>query len=144
MSLPGVKKTNIISNMKVKDEKEWMLQARSDLKNADGLLKTGRYIGCVFFCHLAMEKSLKAVFYHKFKKEPPKTHNLTFLVDETGIEPPHDLKKLIARLATASVPTRYPEDLRRLAGKYTKGAAIKIFEQSKEVLKWISDQLNES
>lgn len=122
---------------------EWLRQADDDLKSAEVLLKGARYIHSVFFCHLAVEKSLKAIYARKFKKEPPRTHNLTFLLSLIEIEPPMYMQLLVDRLATASVPTRYPEDLRQMSVKYTKSAAADILEKSKEVSLWTRKHLKE-
>jgi len=127
--------------MSITDHNEWIRQAEDDLKSAGVLLAGGRYTHCVFFCHLAIEKSLKAVYSRKFGEEPPKTHNLSLLMNETEVKPPEDMRKLIDRLAAASVPTRYPEDLRRMAGKYNKTTTPEILKKSEEVRKWIKDLL---
>lgn len=127
--------------MTLKDEKEWILQAEDDLKSAEVLLKGARYTHCVFFCHLSIEKALKAVYVHKFKEDPPRTHNLTMLLNEIDVRPPKHLLKLIDRLATASVPTRYPEDLRWISEKYTKANTPEIVKTTRMVVSWIREHL---
>ena len=58
---------------------EWMLQADYDLETAEALFKSGRLVYVIFFCHLSLEKMLKALWTKKFEKVPPKTHDLEFL-----------------------------------------------------------------
>uniref|UniRef100_A0A7C4YD27 HEPN domain-containing protein n=1 Tax=candidate division WOR-3 bacterium TaxID=2052148 RepID=A0A7C4YD27_UNCW3 len=43
-------------------------------------MEAGRYIYTVFMCHLSVEKALKGLYVKKFKKNPPKKHNLIFFV----------------------------------------------------------------
>jgi len=116
--------------MAVKDHKEWLLQAASDLETADVLLEASRYIHCVFFCHLAVEKALKAMVFLKHNQEPPKTHNLNALLKKADLAPPPDLKYFIDELSLASVPTRYPEELRAISKDYSKIRTKKSVEKS--------------
>ena len=39
-----------------------------------------------------------------------------------------------------SVPTRYPEDLRKLVSAYTKERTISIIQKTKEIQSWIKQQ----
>ena len=41
--------------------KEWLKQVEYDFKTAEVMLKGGRYIYCVFMCHLSLEKMLKVM-----------------------------------------------------------------------------------
>ena len=49
---------------------------------------------------------------------PPRTHDLLFLIREQGLSVPKEYRRLIGAIATASVPTRYPEDLKRVVRQY--------------------------
>ena len=133
--------SELIYNHLMKDEKEWLDQAAFDLKSAEVLLKGGRYTHCVFFCHLSVEKAIKAAYYQQFKREPPKIHNLNALLKEVNLKPPANLHNLISELSLASVPTRYPEELRTISKEFNKRTTLRILEQSREVVKWIKEQL---
>ena len=75
---------------------EWFKQADYDLKTAQTLFQSGRYIYTVFFCHLSVEKALKGVYAKILKKDPPKVHNLNYLLDQINIKQlPDDIKKMI-------------------------------------------------
>ena len=45
------------------------------------MLATGRYLYVIFMCHLALEKTLKAIAAEAQQKTPPKTHDLLYLVN---------------------------------------------------------------
>ena len=50
-----------------KSHQEWLAQASYDLDTAEAMFKTGRYIYCVFMCHLSIEKALKACYVKNLK-----------------------------------------------------------------------------
>ncbi len=77
------------------------------------MFETGRYIYCVFMCHLSIEKALKGLYVEKFKKMPPKIHNLNYFVEKIGFEIEKDMVEFIDILNDLSIVTRYPEDLEK-------------------------------
>jgi HEPN domain-containing protein len=54
----------------------WLRGAEYDIQTAESLLKTRRYIYVVFMCHLAVEKTLKAIIAETVTIAPPRTHQL--------------------------------------------------------------------
>ena len=65
-----------MSESKFKPPEEWFRQADYDLETAEAMFKAGRYIYTVFMCHLSIEKALKGLYAKRFRKDPPKIHNL--------------------------------------------------------------------
>ena len=120
-----------------KDPQEWLTQADYDMDTAEYMYKGGRYIYAVFMCHLAVEKALKGIYQRKIESIPPRTHNLLYLIEKTQVQPPADLQKTIGFLNRLSIPTRYPDDLRRMMKDYNAEKTGEIFESSKEVLQWL-------
>jgi HEPN domain-containing protein len=92
-------------------------------------------------CHLSLEKALKGVYCEKLQDVPPKVHNLVYLINKTGINPPEILGKFIVMLNEANIATRYPESLEKLQKAYTKIITGKIILKAKEALVWIKQQL---
>ncbi len=119
---------------------EWLRQADYDLDTADFMFSGGRYFYAVFLCHLAIEKALKAVYLERLKKEPPKTHNLLYLVETVKIEVPEDISSVIFLLNRVSVPTRYPDDLAKMLHEYNRVETRRLLDQTHEVLVWIKKQ----
>lgn len=119
---------------------EWLKQADYDMDTADAMFTSGRYLYAVFMCHLSIEKSLKGLYSKEFSEVPPKTHNLIYLLKKIGRKPHKDLLKFITKLNTASVATRYPDDLSRIQAAYTKEITKEMIEESKGVLKWVKEQ----
>ena len=119
---------------------EWFNQADYDMKTADAMLSTGRYIYTVFMCHLCIEKALKGLYTQKLDKIPPKVHNLIYLVKIIGLSLPANLKEFIIELNSVSIPTRYPDELKILLKEYNKRRTTGIFKKTKEVLKWLKEK----
>ena len=71
-------------------------------------------------CHLSIEKALKGLYFKILDEVPPKTHNLLYLVNKVGKKPEQELGKFITKLNTASVATRYPDDLAKIQAAYTE------------------------
>jgi HEPN domain-containing protein len=124
-----------------KRTEEWLRQSEYDLETAEYLHRGGRYMYCVFMCHLAIEKALKGLYFERLRQVPPKSHSLIFLLAEIGVRPPEDEGRFIVRLSEASIPTRYPEDLARIQGEYTAPVVGEILSKGKEVIAWIRRQL---
>jgi len=117
---------------------EWLRQADYDMDTADYMFRGGRYMYTVFMCHLSLEKALKGLYAEKLGKEPPKTHNLLYLLEKMKLTLPEDLFDFISTLNRVSVPTRYPDDLQRILKDYDKKKTKEVLDQSKQVLQWLS------
>ena len=124
-----------------KKPQEWLKQAVYDMKTAEAMFNSKRYIYAVFMCHLAVEKALKGLFSLNLDQIPPKTHNLIYLVEKIQLELPGKLYDFIFTLNGLSVPTRYPDDLQKLLKDYNKQKTGKVLEQGKETLKWLKAKL---
>ena len=124
-----------------KKTEQWIMQADYDMDTAKYMLKGGRYFYAVFMLHLSLEKALKGLYFEKLKIVPPKTHNLISLVNQIKIDLPKKEGLFLVKINSASIITRYPEDLEKIKKQYTKPIVIDIIEQTKKVLKWIKEQL---
>jgi len=120
---------------------EWLKQADYDMDTADYMFEGGRYFYAVFMCHLAIEKALKGFYRKKLRQEPPRVHNLIYLITKIGIKPPEPIGRFIVKLNEASVATRYPEEIGKLQKDFTKGVVKDILSKGRETLEWIKKQL---
>ena len=126
--------------MKNKQVKEWFIQSDYDLETADAMLKTGRFVYCIFMCHLTLEKALKGLIVKKFDKVPSKIHNLIFLADELNLELAEEQLKFIYKLNNLSITTRYPEELKKLIKIFNFKTTEQILNTTKEIQQWIKKQ----
>lgn len=124
-----------------KTTSNWLLSADYDLKTAESLLRNKRYLYVVFMCHLSLEKNLKAVLSEKFRALPPYTHNLNKLIELCGIVMPEDCQVFVNKLNLQSVPTRYPEDFRRLSKEINSKIAGDYLKQTKRTIRWLRQNI---
>jgi HEPN domain-containing protein len=120
---------------------EWFDQAKYDIDVAEFMFGGRKYFYVVFMCHLSIEKALKGLYHQRLNEVPPKTHNLLYLAEKIGLDIPQDLYDFIFILNRVSVPTRYPDNLKRILSDYDRAKTDSILQNSKKVIKWLEDQL---
>ena len=57
----------------IKSIANWIESSNYDIKTADHMFATKRYVYVLFMCHLATEKLIKALYEATTKVMPPKT-----------------------------------------------------------------------
>lgn len=119
---------------------EWYFQSDYDLETAVDMLKSGRTVYCIFMCHLSLEKALKGLLIKKTGEFPSKTHSLMYFVEKMGLQLDDSVYEFVFTLNKISVPTRYPDDLRKLFATYTKEKTESILNKTKELQLWIKQQ----
>ena len=117
--------------------REWLEDADYDIKSADAMLKAGRYFYVVFMCHLAVEKMLKAVWMEEKDEVPPKVHDLVYLMINTGLVLPGELKKFVMDLSDKSVVTRYIDGRKRIAAELDAENSGAILKKVRELREWL-------
>lgn len=115
----------------------WIKSSNYDIKTAEHMLKTGRYIYVLFMCHLSVEKLLKALYEAALDELPPKTHNLIYLSKAINLEIPEDHLKVLESLNDLSIPTRYPEDIDSLIRAFKRTRVEEYFRKTRGFLKWL-------
>ena len=63
----------------------WVGSSQEKHKTMVGLYKIKRYADCLFFGHLILEKILKALTVQATKDIAPRSHNLPYLAQLSGI-----------------------------------------------------------
>lgn len=121
--------------------KEWFLQADYDMDTAQYMFDGGRHFYCIFMCHLSIEKALKGLYRARLKTDPPKVHDLLFLSNSTQLTPPVEVKDLLYELDGLSVPTRYPDELKKMALAYNRRSTEPMLARARKALLWLRAQL---
>jgi len=116
----------------------WLNSAKSDLDTAELLIRESRYIHGLFFCHLAIEKALKAHVTKESSGIPPKTHNLVYLLDLTGLEFEEDFEDFLGILMKYQLEGRYPDHSPVIPAKER---VYEYLNKTKEILTWIERKL---
>lgn len=117
--------------------KYWLKSASEDLKTAESLLEANRYVHCLFFCHLFVEKILKALFVKKTKQSPPPIHNLHRLSEETGISFSKEQLALLDEINEFNIRARYNDIKFRFYQKATREFTKEYFKKAKALYLWL-------
>jgi len=86
----------------------WKDGSVSNLESAEILLAKGKRLESLFFCHLALEKILKAHAIKKTRALPPKHHNLLRLQELADITLDESLVAFLAEMNEFAIEARYP------------------------------------
>jgi len=110
-------------------------------ETAKFLLKGKRYPECFFFCHLALEKILKALVVKQTKTHAPYIHKLVELAElaKVGLSPSQ-----IDNLTTVTefnIAARYNEIKFNFYKRCDKSYTEKYFLISKNLFLWLKKQL---
>ena len=87
----------------------WKTSAESNIETAELLINGNKYIEGLFFCHLCIEKIVKALVVKQTKNIPPKLHDLFYLADIAKIEITDEQSEFMQILMQYQIEGRYPE-----------------------------------
>jgi len=90
-----------------KTAERWLKQGLHDFENAKKNYKIKAYDVCLFLCEQSVEKALKAYYYKKFRKNPPKVHSIEKLMELVQL--PEDLNEFAVELDDYYLALRYPD-----------------------------------
>lgn len=116
----------------------WVKSADDDLETSEILLEKKKYVHGLFFCHLAIEKIIKALFVKTAKEIPPRSHDLFYLSKKADIELPEDKQQICQILMKYQLEGRYPESFPR---NPDTALVHEYFEKTKELLEWLKEKL---
>ena len=118
----------------------WGKSAQEDFLTAKALLENKRYPHCLFFCHLFIEKTLKALIVKKTKQNPPPIHNLLRLAQNTQLEFNTKQRELFSQINEFNIRARYDDFKFRFHKKATSAFTKKYFTKSTKLYQWLKKQ----
>ncbi len=121
----------------------WVDISTYDYETAKSMLDAGRYLYVGFMCHQAIEKILKAYWQKNREQVPPRTHNLLYLVTETGLKSLLSESQLdfIDELDPLNVASRYPEHTAALSERFNRKDSESVYVKTGELFQWIKQKL---
>jgi len=121
----------------------WLDIADEDVGAAEVLLKNNKLLQAGFFCHLIVEKALKAIVQHQTGETPPRIHKLLALAVKGEIHDSLSEKQLalLEELDPLQMEARYPEYKTKIAKTLTKEKVERIFKETEEFLCWTKQRL---
>lgn len=87
----------------------WRSNSEKDLDTASILIDAKKYIEGMFFCHMCIEKTLKAHIVKQTEQIPPKSHDLFYLADKAKIEISESQSTMMNILMKYQLEGPYPE-----------------------------------
>jgi len=122
--------------------KKWMERVDYDIKTAEAMLNTGRYIYAVFMWQQAIEKCFKALITYNDGDVLP-IHNLRRLAELSGVIQEFSHEQLIKLdfLSQYYINARYKEDISQLSKGITNDISQNLIDFSKEVIQWPAQKM---
>ena len=119
----------------------WQESAKDDLDTAGTLFEVGKYAHCLFFCHLTVEKMLKAVYTKKHNDVAPILHHLGKLWRKADVPLGPATDDSLSEMTTFNVEARYDIFKQQLYKKASKEYTEKFLTLTKEVVLWLTQYL---
>ena len=114
----------------------WVDSAEYDWNGAEDAFKSGRYVHCLFWAHLSLEKLAKAHWAKNNQNNiPPKVHNIVRLLVLSNIDLGEEMMKFLEMFNRFQLSSRYPDyvnDIHKICTKeYTQNQLDKAMEARK-------------
>ena len=128
----------------MKDKTEyWIDMAEYDLETARVMLQGGRYLYVGFMCHQVIEKIFKGYYVFIKNENPPFTHNLRYLAQESGLfeKMDEDQKDLVELVGPLNIEARYPTYKEKILKALSKERCEDILKRTGELFQWTKNKL---
>jgi HEPN domain-containing protein len=119
----------------------WIDSARDDWETAEALYQSKKYAHSLFFSHLALEKSFKALFIFQKDTVPPITHDILLLAKKTGYPLDESSIADCSEITTFNVEARYDVYKTELHKKATREFTKIYMDKISLIRLWITKQL---
>lgn len=121
----------------------WLDLAIYDLDTANAMLKSKRYLYVGFMCNQVIEKTLKAYYVKIKSKQPPYTHKLIKLAEETNLykEMTEEQKDFLDLISPLNIEARYPTQKKEIIEVLTQSKCKEIIDKTEEMMLWIKNKL---
>ena len=122
----------------------WIDIADYDIKTAEAMYQTGRWLYVAFMCHQVIEKTLKAYWCGSQPNDPPYTHHHMRLAEGCGLydKMSDEQKNFLDLVTNYNIEARYPEDKEALARTLTPQVCRQLIDETKQLMTWIIEQLS--
>ena len=118
------------------EAEQWVKTAEQHLGAAKVLLRASFPSAAVYWCQMAIEVLLKAMWIETRPDLYERTHNLPYLAQELKLQLSQGQEEFLRKLYWQVIPTRYPE-----GGAPDEAAANWYYEESERMFSWLHQQL---
>lgn len=119
----------------------WSIASKQDFETAIILFKNKKYHHALFFCHLSIEKILKALIIKSTREAPPFLHDLVRLAEKAGINLSVKVKNELVEIGTFNIEARYDDYKLSFYKKADKIFSSKYITMARKILKWLNKYL---
>jgi len=116
----------------------WAKGAEDDLLTAELLIREKRILHGLFFCHLVIEKAVKAHLVKTSGEIAPRSHNLIYLSEKADLEFDDETEIFLGVLMKYQLQGRYP-DHNPILPDILK--VNEYFKKTKTLLQWLKERL---
>jgi HEPN domain-containing protein len=116
----------------------WLNGANDALDTAKILIERGRMLHGLFFCHLVIEKAIKAHVVKQSSELAPRSHNLINLAEITNLSFNEDDEIFLGILMKYQLQGRYPDYNPAIPEKLT---VLNYLEKTEKLLLWLKEKL---
>lgn len=123
-------------------KKNWLTQSERDLVTAKNCARSGDFYASAFFCHQAVEKSLKALYISKFNDLPPKIHHIDKLA--SLLNAPGEIIDITYALSEDYMMARYPDVSDQLPFQlYNEEMVRKKISITNKLIQWVKKEMGD-
>jgi len=116
----------------------WIKGAGNDFDTARLLIENGKVLHGLFFCHLVIEKAIKANVVKLTGEIPPKSHNLIYLSEKAKIVFVEEDELFVGALMKYQLEGRYPDYQPEIP---SVSESLNYLQKTKKILLWLQNQL---
>lgn len=123
----------------------WIELADYDLETAKAMLKSKRFLYVGYMCNQVIEKMLKAYYVKAKGKQPPYTHKLIRLAEESNLYKmfSDEQKDFLDIISPLNIEARYPTQKQDLLESLSKDKCVNIIKRTEELMLWIKNKLKD-
>jgi len=120
----------------------WKKSACEDIITAEGLFQLERYLPCLFYCHLFLEKIIKALVVKDTGKTAPFGHKLTRLVKFiSSVNFTPEQLDLLDEVTAFNIKARYEDYKFAVHKKATQEYTQDYLTKTKAFYLWLQEKL---
>ena len=120
----------------------WIDSALYDWSGTDEAFHAKRYIHCLFWAHLTLEKLAKAHWVRTHQDNiPPKIHNIVWILEQSNIDLGEENMKFLEMFNRFQLSARYPDYINNMYRICTKDYTEEQLEKVKEIRQCLIEML---
>jgi HEPN domain-containing protein len=120
----------------------WVATAEADIQTAEDIFVSGKNLHfCLFICHLALEKILKAKVIQETQAIAPKIHDLSRLAQLGALQLSLKEEQFLLEMNTFNLSTRYPDYHLTLYKQATAQFTEPYLLETQRMLQWLKTLL---